>query len=460
MRAWFPALAVLLLAAAPLRSQSITASVLNPLMAPATPTPSPAPSATPVTSPASPGPAPQPAPALFPVTNTLATPATPGSVQPSLPGATPSPGLLEPFLPPIVPAMRPEAMPEVTPPPAPTPVPPATPAASRPVAAEPAKTLPGSAGGPPVADWAKAYKLGPGDVVDIRFYGRPELDRLATTVGPDGTVTYLNITGFRVAGLTIEQMRAALEAGLRRYYRTPRLLIIPNQLVSKNYTLMGMVKISGVFPLDVPLTLLEALARAGGTTSGLFDRRYVDLADLGRSFVLRSGQKLPVNFQNLMLKGDMTQNVPLEPGDYIHIASSLANDYFVLGAVKKPGREGFTENASVISAITKRGGFLPNSFRERVLIVRGSLTQPETVVVNTDRILKGGASDVLLKPKDIVYVSSRPWSKVEEMVDSAVVAFMQGAVATWVDLNAPVIFREGFIPLTPQGEEEVQKLQQ
>lgn len=309
----------------------------------------------------------------------------------------------------------------------------------------------------PQADWATAYRLGPGDVIDIRFYGRPELVQENVTVGPDGTITYLGVTGFPVAGLTIDEMRRGLEGRLGEFYRSPRLIVIPKELVSKSYTLMGMVKVSGIFPLDEPLTLLEAIARAGGTTSGLFDRRYVDLADLGRSFLLRGSGRVPVDFQKLMLNGDMTQNVPLEPGDYIHIASALANDYFVLGSVRDPGREGFTENASVMSAITKRGGYTPNAFRERVLIVRGSLTDPQALVVNTDAILKGDAPDVLLKPKDVIYVSSRPWFKAEEMMDSAVVAFLQSSVATWTGLNMPVIFRRGFIPLTPQGEQEVNK---
>jgi protein involved in polysaccharide export with SLBB domain len=308
------------------------------------------------------------------------------------------------------------------------------------------------------AAWASVYRLGPGDIIDIRFYGRSELDRELITVAPDGSITYLGVTGFPVAGKTIEETRHSLEAALSEFYKSPRLVLIPRTLASKSYTLMGMVKTSGIFPLDTPLTLLEAIARAGGTTSGLFDRRYVDLADLGRSFLLRGQRRLPVDFQRLMLHGDMTQNVPLEPGDYIHIASALANDYFVLGAVRNPGREGFTENATVLSAIAKRGGYQPNAFRERVLIVRGSLSTPEVKVVNTDAVLKGNAQDVALQPKDIVYISSRPWYMAEEIADAAVIAFLQSSVATWTGLNMPVIFREAVLPATPQGQVEIEKL--
>jgi protein involved in polysaccharide export with SLBB domain len=293
------------------------------------------------------------------------------------------------------------------------------------------------------------YRLGAGDVLSIQFYGRPELTRPLVTVAPDGTVSYLSATGVEVRGKTIDEARGAIEATLTKFYRNPKVIVTPIQLVSKNYTIMGMVKDSGVFPLVQPITLIEALARSGGTVSGLFDRRYVDLADLERSFILRDGKRLPVNFRKLMLEGDMTQNVALAPGDYIQVASALSNDYFVLGSVRKPGREGFTEGASVIAAIAKRLGFQDEAYRERVLVVRGSMSDPQVFVVNADAILKGSQKDFALQPKDIVYVSNRPWRKAEEIMDSAVTVFLQSAVATWTGANAPVLFKNALLPYTP-----------
>lgn len=296
------------------------------------------------------------------------------------------------------------------------------------------------------------YRLGAGDVLSIQFYGRPELTRPQVTVAPDGTVSYLSATGVEVRGKTIDEARGVIEATLTQFYRNPRVIVTPIQLVSKNYTIMGMVKDSGVFPLVQPITLIEALARSGGTVSGLFDRRYVDLADLERSFILRDGKRLPVNFRKLMLEGDMTQNVALAPGDYIQVASALSNDYFVLGSVRKPGREGFTEGASVIAAIAKRLGFQDEAYRERVLVVRGSMSDPEVIVVNADAILKGSQKDFALQPKDIVYVSNRPWKKAEEIMDSAVTVFLQSAVATWTGANAPVLFYKSVLPYTPYNK--------
>jgi polysaccharide biosynthesis/export protein len=296
------------------------------------------------------------------------------------------------------------------------------------------------------------YRLGAGDVISIQFYGMPDLARPEVTVAPDGTISYLSATGVNVRGKTLTETRKEIESLLSGFYRNPRIIITPISLVSKSYTIMGMVKLAGIFPMDQPLTLIEALSRSGGTVSGLFDRRYVDLADLERSFIIRDGQRLPVNFRKLMLDGDMTQNIPLAPGDYIQIASALANDYFVLGAVRKPGREGFTEGASVMAAIAKRLGFQDTAYRERVLIVRGSMTDPKVIVVNADAILKGGTKDVPLEPKDIVYVSNRPWYKAEQVLDSAVAVFLQASVAAWTGANAPVFISDAILPYTPYNK--------
>jgi polysaccharide export outer membrane protein len=293
-----------------------------------------------------------------------------------------------------------------------------------------------------------AYRLGPGDVLSVQVYGRPELTRPEVTVAPDGTVTFLSATGVPLQGLTISEARVTIEKALSDFYRNPRVIITPVELVSKSYTVMGMVKMSGLFPLTQPLTLVEAMARSGGTISGLFDRRYVDLADLERSLLVRDGQRLPVNFRRLLLDGDMSQNVALAPGDFIFIASALANDYYVLGAVRKPGREGFTAGASVMAAIAKRLGFQDSAYRERVLVVRGSMTNPEVFVVNTDAILKGGKPDFPLEPKDIVYVSNRPWQRAEQIVDNAFATFIEAATAAWTGASTPALIQNAIIPPT------------
>ena len=59
----------------------------------------------------------------------------------------------------------------------------------------------------------------------------------------------------------------------------------------------------------------------------------------------------------------------------------------------------------------------------------------ETFTVNLDAILQGRATDFILQPKDLVYVPTHPWSKVEEILEIATRSFVQSAAATWTGAN-------------------------
>jgi protein involved in polysaccharide export with SLBB domain len=294
--------------------------------------------------------------------------------------------------------------------------------------------------------WRERYELGPGDRLNVSFYGKPELKRELVTVTPDGCLTYLQANNVKVEGCTIDEARGVLEKELGRYFREPRLVVVPAELRSKRYTILGTVPERGVYPLDQPVTVLEAIAKAGGIETGLFEHRAVELADYSHSFMVRQKRRLPVDFEALFLRGDLSQNVALEPGDYIFLASSVSNDYYVLGEVARPGFQGYSDDATVITAIAKRGGFTPSAYRERVLVVRGSLQQPETFVVNVNDTLKGNASAFRIQPKDIVFVSRRPWEKAEQLLDRAVITFMESAASSWASANVPAGIRHRILP--------------
>ncbi|MGE9297334.1 MAG: polysaccharide biosynthesis/export family protein, partial [Puniceicoccales bacterium] len=192
--------------------------------------------------------------------------------------------------------------------------------------------------------WRDRYELGPGDVINFSLYGRPELDRPGIRISPDGTISYLQATNVNVNGLTIDEARRLFDERLRANFRNPRVIITPEEVGSKRYSIMGKVMKRGVFTLDRPLTLVEAVARAGGVQVGLFEQNTIELADMERSFVVRGNQQLDVDFQKLFLEGDMSQNVGIEPNDYIYIASNVTNQYYVFGAVGQPGVQSFTPN--------------------------------------------------------------------------------------------------------------------
>jgi protein involved in polysaccharide export with SLBB domain len=289
------------------------------------------------------------------------------------------------------------------------------------------------------APWQQHLTLGAGDILDFGLLNPDPNDiknplvevRGNVAIGPDGRVTYLQAQDIMAAGLTIEELRAKMDGELGKYYRTPHSVITPVTIRSKKFYILGAVVTKGDFIIDHPLTLIEAIARAGGLETGVFERNTVEIADLSHSFMIRGGKRLPIDFEKLFQHGDLTQNIPMEPNDYVFFASSSVNEVYILGEVNTPGLMPYMPNASVLTAITARGGFTYRAFRSRVLVVRGSLRKPEKFVVNTGDILDAKTPDFRLQPRDIVYVAPKPWAKAEELLDVATSTFIQSVVVTY-----------------------------
>jgi protein involved in polysaccharide export with SLBB domain len=294
------------------------------------------------------------------------------------------------------------------------------------------------------APWQQHLTLGAGDVLNFSMFLNDAIEqpRENVVIGPDGRISYLQAQDVMAAGLTIDELRARLDAELGKYYRSPKTIVTPVAIRSKKYFVLGAVVNKGVFAFDRPLTVIEAIGRAGGLQTGVFERNTVELADLPHSFLVRNGQRVPVDFERLFQNGELSQNIPLEPNDYLYFASASANEVYVLGEVAKPGVVNYTPRSSAIAAITERGGFTPTAYKQKVLIVRGSLNHPQTFVVDTAAILKGKAPDFKLQPRDIVYVSQKPWQIAEDLLDTAVTSFVQGAVITFTGVHAGPLITE------------------
>jgi protein involved in polysaccharide export with SLBB domain len=286
------------------------------------------------------------------------------------------------------------------------------------------------------AGWQRRLTLGPGDLLNFSLFDQPDSAHQNVTIGPDGRVSFLQAEDVLATGLTVDELRAKFDTELTKYYRSPRTIITPVAYRSKKYFMLGAVANKGVYQLDRPTSMIEAIARAGGLETGLFEQNPIELADLSHSFVIRGGKRLNVNFEGLFQQGDLAQNIALEPDDYVYFPSANANEIFVVGAVGVPGVMSYTPNASVIRAITARGGFADKAYQSHVLVIRGSLNKPETFVVDTKAILAGEKTDFRLEPKDIVFVSRRPWARAEEILDTGLTTFIQAAVVTWTGQHA------------------------
>ena len=281
--------------------------------------------------------------------------------------------------------------------------------------------------------WHRRYTLGPGDSLNFSMYDRPDLARLSVPIAPDGTISYLQAVGVKAVGRSIPELRKAIETSLSQYHKSPKVIVTPATIGSKRFTIIGKVREPGSYLLDRPLTILEGIALAKGIEVGTVGGSSLELADLERSFVARNGRKLDVDLASLYYQGKLGENAYLEPNDYIFVASGLKNEIYVLGSVNRPGRLKMATPLTVTRAITIAGGYNKEAYKQRVLLIRGSIHKPDVTVVNIAEILHGQKPDIALTNRDIVFVDKRPFEMVEKALDSAIFTFVQTVTAESVN---------------------------
>lgn len=271
------------------------------------------------------------------------------------------------------------------------------------------------------------FTLGPGDRLDIQLIGDPA-SLNATVVGPDGKVYFNLLPGLDVWGLTPAEAKALMEREFLKFMREkPQVGITLRSVESQQVWLLGRLHHPGVYPLTTPMSLLEALTRAGGPMSpvslaslggGPLGANFSqDFADLRRSFVIRDARRVPVDFYALLKQGDLSQNIYLRPGDFVYLPSAVTQEIFVLGAVAEPRSVSYRERMTLVMAIANAQGTIKDAHLSHVAIVRGSLSQPKVSIINYREVIRGQQPDVLLQAGDIVYVPFSPFRTVERYVN-------------------------------------------
>jgi protein involved in polysaccharide export with SLBB domain len=253
------------------------------------------------------------------------------------------------------------------------------------------------------------FHIGPGDQLDIEVMGDPTT-RAAVTVGPDGNIYYNILPGLDVWGLTLPQARDLIQGEMKKYVRgMPVVAVTLRAVESQQVWVLGRLGSPGVYSLSHPTSLLEVIAQAGGLgVTTPVGGAPIETADLSRSFLIRNGHIVPVDFDKLLREGDLSQNVYLQPDDFIFVPSLHSSQVHILGAVIQPRSERMSGWMTLVQSIALAGGTAPEACLTNVAILRGSLAHPEIAVVDVKKVLQGKAPDVRLMPGDIVYVPYRP----------------------------------------------------
>jgi len=117
---------------------------------------------------------------------------------------------------------------------------------------------------------ARDFDLGPGDLLYVAVFGKPEYSPPPTgvRVAPDGTLSLPLLGSVPVTGRSPEELRQVVEAGLDNYLNAPSVTVAVMEYVSRRYYLFGEVAQPGPKIMDRPVTALEALATGGGFEPG------------------------------------------------------------------------------------------------------------------------------------------------------------------------------------------------
>ena len=153
----------------------------------------------------------------------------------------------------------------------------------------------------------KNYLIGPEDVLLVRVWREADLSGPAS-VRPDGKITLALGGEVQAAGLTPDALGKKITEVLSNFVNSPQVTVSVQQVNSKRYYISGEVNHSGVFPMVMPTTILEALVNAGG---------FRDFANSKKIVILRGTKRLNFNYKEVIKGKNLEQNVLLENGDHI-----------------------------------------------------------------------------------------------------------------------------------------------
>jgi polysaccharide export outer membrane protein len=169
-----------------------------------------------------------------------------------------------------------------------------------------AQTLePARAGGAPL------YLIQSNDVLTIFVYKEPSLSG-KVVVRPDGRISFPLIQDMQASGMNPGQLKQKIEEALKEYLDAPNVTVIVDQILSYRVFVMGKVAKPGMITSEKPISVLQAIAIAGGI---------LEFANQAETVIIRgSGEDSNLyrfNYPEVIKGKNFSQNMQLKPGDVV-----------------------------------------------------------------------------------------------------------------------------------------------
>jgi len=266
------------------------------------------------------------------------------------------------------------------------------------------------------------YTIGNGDILSIVVWDHPELagqgiaaaanasDSSLPAPAPagfvvdhEGRVQFPFAGELTLAGLTEDQARALLTRRLARYLASPNVTLRVQAYRSKRVYIDGEVKSPGMQAInDIPMTLTEALNRAGGV---------LPTADQSRITLERGDARFLIDLRALVAKGINPGDVMLAHGDLVRVHSRDESKVFVSGEVVAPRALTMHDGRLTLNeALGESGGISPMTGDARqIYVVRKGTDSTRVYQLDARQTCAlAMAESFELHPKDLVYVAASP----------------------------------------------------
>lgn len=257
------------------------------------------------------------------------------------------------------------------------------------------------------------YRIGPGDVLDIRVFNKPQFSRDSVRVDGRGMIRMPLIEGeIQAACRTEEELAKEITTNYLEYLQNPQVDVFIRDYQSQLVSVLGSVRTPTRFQLQRRVRLLELLSHAGGPSDNA--GRTIQVVHTGTPSMCETSAQPEAEESTTSvldnytlsetLKGEAAANPYVRPGDVISV--SEAEQAFIVGNVLRPSVIPLKERITVSRAIAMAGGTMPDTKSDRVRIVRqppGSTNKTE-IFVDLKAIDKQKSEDIVLQAGDIVDV--------------------------------------------------------
>ena len=244
--------------------------------------------------------------------------------------------------------------------------------------------------------------LGPHDLLTVKVFGVESLDR-RTRIGSDGTLSLPLVGELPAAGMTRRELEVEISRRLADgFIRDPQVSVLVEEYLSRQISISGAVRSPGAVELLRPTTLLEILALAGGI---LHSRASEEIL-----IVRQQADGPPRSIRVLrgpLEAGRLEENMPVQPGDLIHVPFEEMLEVLVRGRVRQPDRYRVpvSDGVTVLQAVMLAGGTTDGHTGRRAEILRHQENgQAVTLKINLKRIRDGKDPDLPLEANDIIVV--------------------------------------------------------